>query len=48
MHSSGIYTWTYLHELGSEQAERWAAYLADLDAKGLSRDLPGEAVGSGG
>lgn len=38
MHASGIYTWEYLHELGSEQRERWARYLAELDAKGLSRD----------
>lgn len=40
MHASGIYTWSYLHELGSEQAERWQTYLAELDAKGLSRDPP--------
>ena len=43
MHSTGLYTWTYLHELGVEQTGRWAEYLADLDAKGLSRDRAGEA-----
>jgi len=25
-HDSGLYTWKYLHELGREQAERWAHY----------------------
>ena len=43
MHSTGLYTWAYLHELGVGQAERWAEYLADLDARGLSRDRAGEA-----
>jgi DUF971 family protein len=40
MHSTGIYGWDYLHELGVKHAERWADYLAELDAKGLSRDPP--------
>ncbi len=38
MHDTGIYGWDYLHALGAEQGERWANYLAELDAKGLSRD----------
>jgi DUF971 family protein len=38
MHSTGIFGWDYLYELGSKHAERWADYLAELDAKGLSRD----------
>jgi DUF971 family protein len=38
MHDTGIYGWDYLHELGARHAEKWANYLADLDAKGLSRD----------
>ncbi len=38
MHDTGIYGWNYLYELGSKQAERWQDYLAELDAKGLSRD----------
>jgi DUF971 family protein len=38
MHDTGIYGWDYLYELGSAQAEKWQNYLADLDAKGLSRD----------
>ena len=43
MHATGIYTWTYLHELGTTHEAKWAAYLAELDGKGLSRDRPGEA-----
>jgi len=38
MHNTGIFTWPYLHTLGTEHATRWADYLAELDAKGLSRD----------
>jgi len=37
MHSTGIFTWTYLDELGREMEARWAAYLAELEEKGLSR-----------
>lgn len=37
-HDSGLYSWEYLHRLGAEQGERWDAYLAALEAKGLSRD----------
>lgn len=40
LHDSGIYSWAYLHELGREQARRWAEYEAALAAKGLSRDPP--------
>ena len=39
-HDTGIYTWEYLYELGANQAERWAAYLAELESKGLSRAAP--------
>ena len=38
MHDTGIYSWSYLRELGAGRAERWAAYLDDLSAKGLSRE----------
>ncbi|MCB8819997.1 gamma-butyrobetaine hydroxylase-like domain-containing protein [Microvirga rosea] len=38
MHDTGIYGWDYLYRLGAEQEERFAAYLAELSAKGLSRD----------
>ncbi len=40
LHDSGIYSWAYLHQLGREQAERWAEYERALAAKGLSRDPP--------
>jgi DUF971 family protein len=36
-HDSGIYSWTYLAELGREQDRRWAAYLDALAVRGLSR-----------
>jgi len=37
-HSTGLYTWAYLHQLGREQAARWSAYEAALAAAGLSRE----------
>jgi DUF971 family protein len=37
-HATGIYSWPYLHRLGRDQEEIWRAYLAALEAKGLSRD----------
>src|SRR4051794_25736046 len=41
MHSTGIYSWAFLHELGSNAEARFQAYLDDLAAKGLDRDRPG-------
>jgi DUF971 family protein len=41
MHSTGIYSWRYLHELGTEYETKWAEYLSGLQAKSLSRDRPG-------
>ena len=38
LHDTGIYSWDYLHQLGREQARRWASYLDELAARGLSRD----------
>ncbi len=37
-HDTGIFTWSYLRQLGDEKQERWDAYMAELEAKGLSRD----------
>ena len=37
-HDTGLYSWSYLHELGREQDRRWQAYLAALEARGLSRE----------
>jgi DUF971 family protein len=38
MHSTGIYGWDYLHELGVNYARYWQDYLDDLAAKNLSRE----------
>jgi DUF971 family protein len=37
-HDTGIYSWSYLHELGESYGERWAAYESALASRGLSRD----------
>ncbi len=36
-HSTGIYSWDYLYELGKTQESLWAKYLARLEAAGASR-----------
>lgn len=41
MHSTGIYSWTFLRELGVNAERRFQSYLDDLHAKGLDRDKPG-------
>lgn len=38
LHDTGIYTWRYLHKLGSEKEQIWERYLAELEAAGLSRE----------
>ena len=40
MHSTGIYAWDYLHELGREQEARFQEYLKELADKRLSREAP--------
>ncbi|HPP99056.1 MAG TPA: DUF971 domain-containing protein [Ottowia sp.] len=47
-HESGIFTWGYLHELGTRQDELWRQYLDRLAAAGLDRDAPmgGKAGGA--
>ena len=37
-HETGIYSWTYLHELCSNKDVLWKAYVSKLKAKGASRD----------
>lgn len=37
-HDTGIFTWSYLHELGLSGAEKFAEYEGELAEKGLSRD----------
>ena len=44
MHSTGLYTWGYLADLGRDHQTRWGNYLAELEAAGLSRDRSGEAM----
>jgi ATP-binding protein involved in chromosome partitioning len=36
-HDTGLYTWTYLMQLGRHKDERWGQYLEELTKKGLSR-----------
>lgn len=38
-HDTGIFTWTYLHELGMRGDELFAAYEKDLAEKGMNRDV---------
>ncbi len=42
-HDTGIYSWDYLHWLGTHQDELWNDYLKRLDAAGASRDAGGQA-----
>ena len=37
MHSTGIYSWDYLRELGRDREANWQAYLDELREKGLGR-----------
>ena len=41
MHSTGIFSWAFLHEIGRDAGHRFQSYLDDLAAKGLDRDKPG-------
>jgi DUF971 family protein len=37
LHSTGIYSWSYLLELGRNRESYWQEYLDELAGKGLSR-----------
>ena len=41
MHSTGIYSWAFLRDLGVNAGRRFQDYLDDLQTKGLDRDRPG-------
>lgn len=41
MHTTGIFSWAFLHEIGRDAGRRFQSYLDDLAAKGLDRDKPG-------
>ena len=48
-HSSGIFSWEYLHYLGTQQDTLWKRYEERLAAAGKSRDAPmSPAAGGGG
>jgi DUF971 family protein len=36
-HSTGIYSWDYLYDLGSNQQQYWQTYLKALEKAGLKR-----------
>src|ERR1700742_1274956 len=38
LHSTGIYSWDYLAELGRDHTRKWQDYLDELAGKGLARD----------
>ena len=38
LHSTGIFSWDYLYELGRNRDANWQSYLDDLAGKGLTRD----------
>jgi DUF971 family protein len=40
MHSTGIFGWDYLHDLGRNYAIYWQDYLDELAAKNLTRESP--------
>ncbi len=40
MHSTGIFSWDYLHELGRNREDYWRDYLGELAAQNLSRAPP--------
>lgn len=44
-HSTGIFSWDYLHWLGSHQDQLWHEYLDRLAAAGASRDPEGAPAG---
>lgn len=37
-HDSGIYSWEYLHDLGSQQDQLWAEYLTQLKRANKTRE----------
>jgi DUF971 family protein len=37
-HNTGIYSWDYLHELGTKQTESWQTYLERMQQAGASRE----------
>lgn len=46
-HDTGIFSWSYLYELGDRQAEYWARYEQRLADAGVDRDAPMAKAGGG-
>jgi DUF971 family protein len=46
-HTTGIFSWDLLYQLGLNQDSLWAQYLERLQAAGASRDAPTVAAQSG-
>jgi DUF971 family protein len=42
LHSTGIFSWDYLAELGRNRAKYWQDYLDELAVKGMARDPAGQ------
>jgi DUF971 family protein len=40
MHSTGIFSWEYLYDLGKNREQYWRDYLHELKEKNLSRTAP--------
>ncbi|MBK20468.1 MAG: hypothetical protein CMM52_16685 [Rhodospirillaceae bacterium] len=38
LHDTGIFSWSYLYELGKEKVQKWSEYITALEEAGLSRD----------
>ncbi len=49
-HTSGIFSWAYLYQLGRDQDQLWARYEQKLKEAGVDRDAPmlPKAAGCGG
>ena len=45
-HDTGIFSWDYLHFLGSQQAELWRQYEERLRTEGVDRDAPMQLAAS--
>lgn len=41
-HDTGLFSWTYLREIGETADQKMRSYLSELKMKGLNRDDPGE------
>ena len=41
LHDTGIYTWSYLYDMGTNLDAVWSSYIDALEAAGLGRDPKG-------